>query len=628
MILAVTAVLRFGPLFDYQYTYDELSGLDRTHFQNYGELLDKGVKVDAHPALIQSLLYYLVRFFGEANWLIKLPFLLLSLLTVGYAYGLGWRLYGKQSAMLFSTFAAFALPFVFYAPIARMYGPGMLFSMALLYYFFGILKSDARRTSDLVGFVMCLLLSAYNHHMNALFAATVAVAGIWQVARHKRNAYWIALGLAVILYLPHLNVTLYQLGVGGIGRDQGGWLEAPEWREFPAFIAMVLGSGYMYLVVLGALLFALVLKGRALFDKHQAILFALFGINFLIVFYYSHWRAAIYQQSVMLFSGMALLITILSLIRFENRTFFYAVLAVLLSSLIYTTYVKKDYLHSAVKTVYEYQYERTSEFSRQQAPGAVFGVFFDADSNMDRLYTQRYDCDFDYVTSKDSATFSMKHFSRLVSQLTCDYLVLSSSMPAHQALAKQYFPYLMEDTQTQAIHYRIYSKRKTANNTSSSDADLLQVSDPSRPGLFHYSDNSKLVNATGWKVDSLMEFPFEARADYGKVLAKEGQVLLAVAKLRVPERFTGEVELCIAVTDTVSGKNEAYTARSRSEFVPTKEKEWFVYTDYFAGTNHYRVKKNAQIASYLWNRGKVPFELEQFYLQTVDYWPQKWNFWK
>ena len=60
-ILLLSSVLRFWPLFDYQFTYDELSGLDRTQFKDLNTLLDKGVKIDAHPALIQILIYFLVK---------------------------------------------------------------------------------------------------------------------------------------------------------------------------------------------------------------------------------------------------------------------------------------------------------------------------------------------------------------------------------------------------------------------------------------------------------------------------------------------------------------------------------------------------------------------------------------
>ena len=56
-ILAICIVLRLIPLFDYQFTLDELSGLDRTRFNSFGELIERGVKIDAHPALIQVIIY-------------------------------------------------------------------------------------------------------------------------------------------------------------------------------------------------------------------------------------------------------------------------------------------------------------------------------------------------------------------------------------------------------------------------------------------------------------------------------------------------------------------------------------------------------------------------------------------
>ena len=67
----------FYNFFDLQYTYDELSALNRLEYNSFNELIQKGVMPDAHPALIQVFLYYYALLFGTIEWLIKLPFILL-----------------------------------------------------------------------------------------------------------------------------------------------------------------------------------------------------------------------------------------------------------------------------------------------------------------------------------------------------------------------------------------------------------------------------------------------------------------------------------------------------------------------------------------------------------------------
>ena len=44
LIFGSAAILRLFPLFNYQFTLDELSGLDRTQFNSFKELIEKDTK--------------------------------------------------------------------------------------------------------------------------------------------------------------------------------------------------------------------------------------------------------------------------------------------------------------------------------------------------------------------------------------------------------------------------------------------------------------------------------------------------------------------------------------------------------------------------------------------------------
>ena len=56
-LLLVASTLRLYNVFDLQYTYDELSAVDRLRFDSFSELITKGVMIDAHPALVQVWMY-------------------------------------------------------------------------------------------------------------------------------------------------------------------------------------------------------------------------------------------------------------------------------------------------------------------------------------------------------------------------------------------------------------------------------------------------------------------------------------------------------------------------------------------------------------------------------------------
>ena len=74
LIIVVAAVLRFFNYAEIPFTHDELSALSRLYYDNFSTLIREGVMPDGHPAGIQVFLYYWVRFFGEDEWIVKLPF--------------------------------------------------------------------------------------------------------------------------------------------------------------------------------------------------------------------------------------------------------------------------------------------------------------------------------------------------------------------------------------------------------------------------------------------------------------------------------------------------------------------------------------------------------------------------
>ena len=191
LIFGSAAILRLFPLFNYQFTLDELSGLDRTQFNSFKELIEKGVKIDAHPALIQIIIFYLTHWLGYSNWIIKLPFLLCSLAAIVYAYLFSFRFFSKQVAIISSIVFSYSLIFVFYAPIARMYVSGIFFSIALLYYFYKIIFLDNTNLKSFIGFGIFAWLSAINHHISALFAFTVVIFGVFLITKNNRKNYFI-----------------------------------------------------------------------------------------------------------------------------------------------------------------------------------------------------------------------------------------------------------------------------------------------------------------------------------------------------------------------------------------------------------------------------------------------------
>ncbi len=648
-ILISANVLRFLPLFEYQFTFDELSGLDRTQFSSFSELIEKGVKIDAHPAFVQVLIYYLTQVFGYVTWIIKLPFLLFSLGAIVYAYAFGLRNFSKQAGLLAAAVLSFSLIFVFYAPIARMYISGVFFSMALLFYFFEIFFLQNSKTKNFVLLAVFALLSALNQHINALFAFTLCVSGLFFLTKGTLKKYLITCTVSVLAYLPHLPITLYQLSVPGIGRENGGWLEAAEFSVIIDFVKILFGTGKAYVFVVFSLFFSWWITKKLDLSKKHLFLFLVFIINYLIIYFYSVLRSPIYQHSVMLFASTALVMGVCGLPEFKDKNFFYLVLLGLCSVLIYKSYFKKDYLHQAVKTVYEYQFERTIHYKKVHGDENVYPIFCDADTLMRKIYFKKYHTTFECKISADSVISNMENrsyeinsegrinkvstlhlFSEFIKNVKADYITISSSMPAQQAIVQETFPYLIENTQTQAINFKVYSKRKEDAAKQVADDQVDYVSNLSNKGAFTYSKANEpgiTGNSFMLRIDSLNEFPFDAKADLNAILTKEGQVVLVIAKLKGLKKES-HLETCISVNDKQDNSSYGYAAKGASDFVQRVDSTLSIYSEYFNGTKFRSIKDKSLIGAYIWNRGKENVELRSFDIKVIDYWPMKWHYWE
>ncbi|HQQ93643.1 MAG TPA: glycosyltransferase family 39 protein [Bacteroidia bacterium] len=630
LVFLLCAILRFIPLFDYQFTLDELSGLCRTDFDSFSDLLEKGVKIDAHPALIQVMLFYLVKCFAYSTWIIKLPFLLFSLAALVYAYVFSLRNFSKQVALFSSVFLAFSLVFVFYAPVARMYITGVFFSIALLFHFYEIMFRGNRQTVHYAGIGLFALLSALNQHLNALFAFSVCASGLFLLKRQNTKAYLITCLITLLAYLPHLPITLYQLNVGGIGLEQGGWLEKPSWQSLLAFLKILFGTGYCFVVLAIAVLMKNLLDASTRIQTKHIYLLLVFLFNFVVIYMYSQLKSSIYQHSSMLFSGVAILFFTCALLDFSKRSWFITVFAILTVLLIYRTYWQKDYYKQCVHTVFEEQFRQSATCRKDLGEKSIYPVFLDADGFMEKVYAVKYKLNKPYVISSDDSKLSTEAFAQLVSGCERDYILLSSAMPLHEALTAEYFPFLVYSDITQANNIRLFSRLKKDSIHSFPSERVLNRFSLWEPGEFRFKVHAAEVKSrNAFRVDSLLEYPLELKVPYSKIFSAEGQVALLKVICKGKSGLARSMEACISVGDNIQHDNLQYSAGS-GHILPMRADSTFVmYAQLYAGSKHAQlIEHNAEMAFYIWNRASERFDIRNMEISVIDHWPQKWHFWE
>ncbi len=442
LILLVAIVLRLINYSQVKFTHDEFSALHRLRFDNFSDLVEYGVKVDGHPAGIQVLLYYWGLIFGHSEAALKFPFVVMGVLAVALTYWIGKRWFNETVALLSMAFVATIQYSIAYSLIARPYISG-LFTCLLMVYFLSRLLQDGERKFWRNGilFSLSITLCAYNHHFSLLFAAIVAISGVFLIPPKWIGKYIILGILSFILYIPALPVFFYQLKMGGVEQ----WLGKPNASFIWNYLFYIFHFSLLSIsVVVGIFFWALRSKYIQKINYKIYILFFIwFIISFLIGYYYSVYRLAVLQFSVLIFSFTFIIFLLFGYLKnlkpIQNAVLVILVMGVNIFTLVqqrkhYQYYHKSIYLellkdNNAAQLKYEnvagliFSHERITNYYLKQ-----------------NKWSQNFRWD-DFVTEGELKDYLEEQVK------TTDYLffgAISQVNPTHIPIIKLYYPYLIE----------------------------------------------------------------------------------------------------------------------------------------------------------------------------------------
>ncbi|MDB4083402.1 glycosyltransferase family 39 protein, partial [Vicingaceae bacterium] len=167
IFILIGVALRFYGFSDWSLSNDELSALSRTNFSSFSELIDKGIWVDGHPALIQIFEFYWVQLFGNSVFYVRLPFVLMSIGASIYFYRLLDVWLNKNAVLVGLALFVPNYLFVLYSQIARPYTAGLFFVIAFSFYLFRCLKSSEVKR-NYKGIILFGLAASLTHYFAAL----------------------------------------------------------------------------------------------------------------------------------------------------------------------------------------------------------------------------------------------------------------------------------------------------------------------------------------------------------------------------------------------------------------------------------------------------------------------------
>ncbi|MES2130799.1 MAG: glycosyltransferase family 39 protein [Bacteroidota bacterium] len=633
LILVLGIVFRLLPLNQYQFSHDELSVLSRTFYYSFSDALNYGVTVgDVHPALIQLFVFYWVKVVGYNEIAVKLPFLLCGILNSYIIYRFCKEFFSNKVALIATTVVSLSFIFVLYSSYARMYVTGVLFSLLLLHAVFKILFSDQVSTKHYVLFSLSCVLCAYNHHMNCLFAFSVVLLALYYIPKGRLKWFVISSAAAVLLYLPHLSVTLYQFSIGGLGASAGGWLTAPRNTEIYYFIKALFGCGIgakLIVAILLLLMVASVLKLRPI-SKKQTFLFWIFTGNYLVIHLYSVFKSPVLQYSGLLFCGLCLIILLSSFVEFLSKKQVQGITIIFIGLLCFESVYKKQIFTRVHLQDFESQVKTTLDFQKQYGKDNVTSIFKTEDFFV-YLYEKKYHTVLNYLSLRDSSILQKPYLLRTyLKNLKQPFIVLGGVGVDDIALVKEYFPFMVFHREDYFRNTLVFSKY----DSHYSDASLLKEIPLMNSDINIYINGNKQLS---FKDDSMYfeikkeddEFPFNLNLPLIKTDFKLGQFVLAEISYSTVQKTNIDKErLCMSVAEKDKDAVFFKTMQLADYYDSTKAIQT-AYLEYFVGAdNPVWARKQMALNTFIWKEKNTAYTIRRFKLKQYEYNPTKWTLWE
>ncbi len=340
IIVLIATSLRLYNYFEIPYTHDEYSAINRTQFESFSEVIEKGVMVEGHPAGVQVFMYGYVKLFGSEPWIVRIPFLLLGILSVVLIILIGRKVGNDYTGLIAGAFAAVSQYFLFYSLVARPYSPGLFFVLAAMFTLMTIIKAPKNVIWHWIVYGICLAATPYIHYFAAFTAFVLYTLGLFFMPKAKVKTYILTGFGSLLLFLPHLDLFYKQFSMKGIG----DWLPVPEWD----FLSYYFNYSFHFSKAYSLIFIVLFITSAYFVVKERRWILLMFPSIWLIVyftaFFYSRHVSSVLQVSTMLFAiPGVLLFSGNAFIRTKGSLFPLAIVALILVTGLTTLIYNRDH---------------------------------------------------------------------------------------------------------------------------------------------------------------------------------------------------------------------------------------------------------------------------------------------
>ncbi len=320
-LIIAGALIRFYNLENLSLSNDELSALSRLQFNNWKEIFNYGVGIDYHPAGIQFLLYVITSLFGFSELAVRIPFAVMGVLSIMLIYQIGKIWFNKHVGLIAASFLTFLEFPILYSQIIRPYSSGLFFSLAMVYCLTRLLYSESKnKIVYMLGYALFTAACMYNHYFSFLFAALVSFTALL-IGKEKRVYIFLGGIISILLFVPHIQMTIYQLSKGGLS----DWLEMPDSSILYEHLFYIFNESWIVVLFIIVSVIISIFLNKELFKQYnrfRIISICWFIIPVFTAFFYSKYINPVFQHSILIFSFPFLILFISSFITLSNSKWF------------------------------------------------------------------------------------------------------------------------------------------------------------------------------------------------------------------------------------------------------------------------------------------------------------------
>ncbi len=622
LILIVGFVLRFFSAISHSYSSDELSAITRLKYDNLYDLLEYGVKLgDMHPAGVQIFMKIWSSIFGHSELAMRLPFVLLGTVSIWLIYKIG-KYYSTYVGLFSAALWSILLFPIIQSELARPYSPGLFFILSSTVFLLKILNNQfKKRQIWLVSLGLGISLAGcmYTHYFAFLSVGFITLSALFWIKKSAIFPYFLSGVLAIILFLPHLSITLYQTGIdGGIQ-----WLAPPGNWWLLEFLFFAFNNSLFLIVVIVSLIIigiAIGLKEKVRLSKYTLLFLIWFFGTYIVGHLVSHYFTPVLKFPVMIF---VLPFFILILAKVLSHTFKYLMGGIpflIIGATAFSTIFEKKLFQPVHYEVFKELSQHIRDWESRFGENNIMKVMNISNPDYLNFYGlqsgKAHHLDLDLINYGDA-----KKLNTLLSNSKKEHLILGYSgrhtpiQFLNQSL--KYYPFLVEHYSYNNSAIVLLSKHSQAIESPLKVLKTISFTDQNQ---WEFSTDKFNAKTMQYLADSNNVYRPQFILPINDAL-KANQHFLRIT-LNANINHLNQISL-VAIPETKNGEtindnygNPIYIGHDVEEDLLSFKKASFA----FSVPPH--ITRNGRIKIYIWNRNKQPFLINEIDIEIIQ---NVWN---